>query len=383
MIYFDNAATSRFKPKKSRRALLETYVNSANGGRGGHDDAVNAAVKTETARSILLENLGAAEGYDLIFTKNCTEALNLAVFGTVKKGGHVITTVTEHNSVLRPLYELQRNKIITLSVINPDKNLTVRADMIERLITEETYMLAVSSMSNVTGVPSEISKTGKLARKYNLVYLADGAQSVPHVRTDMREQNIDLLACPGHKGLHGPQGTGFLIVRQGIALKPLLYGGTGTNSDSVYQPLTLPEGMESGTLNTAGIAALGEAAKWTFEHINKINARISLISNKILYGLKKMPGIRVYTPDGCHTGVISFNLNGLTSSEVGDILNEKYKIAVRTGLHCAPLMHNYLGTLESGAVRISVGYNNTLKDADLLLKAIGEIADTYKKEDNL
>lgn len=374
MIYFDNAATSRFKPKCMVNALKRELLNSANGGRSGHKDAIKTAMAISETRQILSDFLGAES---IIFTKNCTEALNLAIFGTLKEHRHIITTVNEHNSTLRPLFRLERDKKIKLTVVNPDKNLAINPLHIERLINKETYLIAVNAVSNVTGAVSNIEKIGQIAKEHGIMFLVDGAQAIPHIDINMKKMNIDLLACAGHKGLHGAQGTGFLALNTDTEIKPLLYGGTGTNSDSVYQPYTIPEALEAGTLNSAGIVALGEATKWTIRNLNNIRTKIEELNNIILYGLKNMNGIEVYTPDGCKMGVISFNIKGATSMEVGDILNEKYNIAVRTGLHCAPLIHNHLDTLDRGAVRVSVGYNNTEREARILIDAIKNIVLKY------
>lgn len=370
MIYFDNSATSRFKPNSMLKAMLREAQNSSNGGRSGHRDAVKTAMKISDVRTFLCDTVNANE---VIFTKNCTEALNIVIFGTVKKGGHVITTVNEHNSVLRPLYKLKKDGLIDLTVVNPDKNLKINPLHVERLIRPETYMVAVNAVSNVTGAESDIGAIGEICKRKGIIFLVDGAQALPHIPVDMKKQNISFLACAGHKGLHGPQGTGFLAMNSMCEVTPLLYGGTGTNSDSVYQPKLFPESLEAGTLNSCGIIALGEAAKWTYKNLDRIKRITAKLNEIILYGLKNMNNVEVYTPDGATSGVISFNVKGLNSGEVGDILNEKYNIAVRTGLHCAPLIHNHLGTMERGAVRISIGYNNTVSDAEKLLNAIKKL----------
>ena len=188
----------------------------------------------------------------------------------------------------------------------------------------------------------------------------------------MKKQGISYIACAGHKGLHGPQGTGFLALNRLAEITPLIYGGTGTNSDSVYQPHNLPESLEAGTLNAPGIIGLGESVRWTIENIDKITSKIKRLNDRIMFALKTMKNVEVYTPVGTDTGVISFNIKNLDSAETSDILNNKYDIAVRSGLHCAPLMHNFLGTLEKGAVRISIGYNNTDADAEKLIEDIAE-----------
>lgn len=373
MIYFDTAATSRYKPYSSIKAYNSACKNIANSGRSGHTDAVNLSLGIERTRSLLLELLGGNDNYEIAFTKNCTEALNLAIFGSLQKGSQIITTVYEHNSVLRPLYKLRKENLISLSIVNPDKNGKINPEHIERLVNDNTSMIAVNYVSNVTGEKADIETIGKIAKKYSLLYLVDGAQGVPHFPLNLNDMNITFLACAGHKGFHAPQGTGFLAFDKNQIIKPLIYGGTGTSSDSVYQPTSYPDSLESGTANAPAIIALGEATKWTYNNLEKINTKIERLTSKILYGIKNIKQAAVYTADGCHNGVIAFNLADLTSSEVGDILNSEYNIGVRTGLHCAPLVHNYLGTLERGAVRVSIGYHNTEREADYLIKALNEI----------
>lgn len=372
MIYFDNSATSRFKPRQTLKAIRRELLHSANGGRSGHNDAVATAMKISDTRTLLCDYFNANE---VIFTKNCTEALNIVVSGILKRGDHVITTVTEHNSTLRPLYNLQKNGIIELSVINPDKNLKINPSHVRRMIKNNTALIALNAVSNVTGVENDVGKIGAIAAEFRIPFLVDAAQAVPHVSFDMKKQGISYIACAGHKGLHGPQGTGFLALNRLAEITPLIYGGTGTNSDSVYQPHNLPESLEAGTLNAPGIIGLGESVRWTIENLDKITSKIKRLNDRIMFALKTMKNVEVYTPVGTDTGVISFNIKNLDSSETSDILNKKYDIAVRSGLHCAPLMHNFLGTLEKGAVRISIGYNNTDADAEKLIEAVRDIAE--------
>lgn len=374
MIYFDTAATSRFKPAGALKAFWKAQKHIANSGRSGHEDAVMLSEGIERTRSFLLSALGGEKKHELAFTKNCTEALNLAILGACAEGCEVITTVFEHNSVLRPLYKLKKDNKIILHIVNPDKSGKINPEHIERLINGNTGLLAVNYVSNVTGTAIDLTAVGRIAQKYNLRLLLDGAQGVPHLPLNLNEMGITFLACAGHKGLHGMQGTGFLAFDKSIKIKPLIFGGTGTNSDSVYQPTSYPESLESGTLNAPAIIALGEAAKWTYDNLEKINLKTERLTAKLLYGIKNIRQAEVYTPDGCHNGVIAFNLGRLTSSELGDTLNFDYGIGVRTGLHCAPLAHNYLGTLERGAVRVSVGWHNTDREADYLLNAINAIA---------
>ena len=378
MIYFDNAATSRFKPKSVRKAVVKELKNSANPGRGAHRDAIRASMLVENARAYLLSALGADDDYELVFTKNCTEALNLAIFGTVIPKTHVVTTALEHNSVLRPLFKLKDENVISLSVLNPDRFGKINPAHFERMLGNDTRLAVVTAQSNVTGMTTDLAAIGKICNLHNVTLLADGAQAVPLTKINVKEMNISMLAAPGHKGLHGPQGTGFLIFKRDLNVRPLLLGGTGTDSDSVYMPKSPPESLEAGTLNAAGIAGLLEGAKWSFKHAEASRKHIEKLSEKIIYGLKKIPCVTLYTADDCFTGVVSFNVKGADSTEVGDILNEKYHVAVRAGLHCAPLVHNANGTLDVGAVRVGIGVDNTEKEADKLLSAVKSIAAKFR-----
>lgn len=380
MIYFDNAATSRFKPSGVKKAVCKELKKSANPGRGAHDDAISANMIVEKTRAYLLSALGADDDYELVFTKNCTEALNLAIFGTVVKNKHVLTTALEHNSVLRPLFKLKEENVISLSVLNPDRFGKINPLHFERMLSDDTYLAVVTAQSNVTGQTTDLDAIGKICRKHGVTLLVDGAQAVPLMQINVKAANVSMLAVPGHKGLHGPQGTGFLIFRRDLGVRPLLFGGTGTDSDSVYMPKFPPENLEAGTLNTAGIAGLYEGAKWSFEHLEQSKNHVGKLTEKIIFGLKQIPGVVLYTASDSLSGVVSFNVKGTDSTKIGDVLNEKYHIAVRTGLHCAPLVHNANGTLDVGAVRIGIGVDNTEKEADKLLSAVRRIAAKCRSE---
>lgn len=368
MIYFDNAATSRYKPQCVIDAIMREINRAANPGRSSHSDSVEAALVVHRARESvkkLVNNMDA----EVIFTKNCTEALNLGILGTAREG-HVITTVMEHNSVLRPLYELKKNGKIKLTVLETKNNI-IDPKRLEEKICADTYLVAITHMSNVTGEINKIEEISKITSRQGIILLVDGAQSLGHLPFDMRELGCDMVAAPAQKGLHATQGAGFLCYSKRLRVSPLMYGGTGTESDSFYQPRTPPEYLESGTLNTAGIAALGAGIEWTLKNFDKINNHVKALSQKILDGLQQLDKVKLYS-DKPH-GIIAFEIAGLTSSEVADILNDKYNIAVRGGIHCAPLIHKNMNTLANGLTRVSVGYNNSNRDVKKLLEAICEI----------
>lgn len=359
MIYLDNAATSKFKPKCMFDAMFSQLSDSANPGRGGHNDSLDCAIKINDTRSTLKALTGADDSYELVFTSGCTEALNLAILGFLSEntGGNVVTTVLEHNSVLRPLNRLLQKKAIDeiRYASSSDPSANICAADIAALTDENTRLIAVNHTSNVIGATADIEEIGAFARSRNIPFLVDGAQSLGHKRIDVKKCNISMLACAGHKGLHGSQGTGFLIFSKDLKLHPIRFGGTGTASASLIQPEDAPEGLESGTMNTAGIIGLGAAAKWTYDNFEKINRHVAYLSSEALYGLSKIQGVKIYTKT--LSGVISFNVKDIDSSEVADFLNDN-DIAVRSGLHCAPLAHAFLGTSEQGTVRMSIDYNN-------------------------
>lgn len=370
MIYLDNAATSAFKPKGVFEALNYDLSHSANSGRSGHRYALDAAMKIEDCRRFFLSAMNAPEEeYCVAFTKNCTEALNLGIFGFLRAGMRVVTTAYDHNSVLRPLFELEKRKKIELMVIRPDESGRILPSHLDSALQNADFC-AVSLASNVTGARIDLASLSASAQKYGVVTLLDGAQAVPLVKPDFKKHMPDMLALPGHKGLHGPQGTGLLIFRKDLKLQPLLMGGTGTASDSTYQPLEPPEALEAGTLFSGGIAALHAGAKWSFENRERNGAVIKRLAEELIDYLKGL-GAEIYTDDPT-LGVVSFNLRGKDSSFVANALAER-DIAVRGGLHCAPLAHTALGTLSRGAVRASIGADNTEKDIYLFVAALEKL----------
>ncbi len=369
MIYLDNAATSRFKPKCAIDALLFDVSHSANSGRGSHDEAVDKSIRIQKCRDYLLSMLGASEGYSLVFTKNCTEALNLAVFGLINGGEKVVTSTNEHNSVLRPLYKLKSDGKITLDVIKADKSGHIPLQDVEKFAKYADIMV-FGGACNVTGAVCDIDKIANICKKNNVKLIVDGAQSVPLIPLNLENGGISMLACPGHKGLHGMQGTGFLIVRNDITLKPLLYGGTGTFSNDVLPKVAMPESFEAGTQFSGGICALHQGAKWTFDNLAKIQKHIDRITKTVIYSLEHI-GATLYACD-TKTGVVSFNLKNADSGYVADKLNE-VGICVRGGLHCAPLVHLDMGTINQGAVRASVGCDTQESEINYFLSCVERI----------
>lgn len=374
MIYFDNAATSRYKPKYVLKAVKNVLKRSANPGRGSHDEAIRGAMTVGRTRDEVLRFVGAKRA-NVVFTKNCTEALNLAILGTAKPGAHVVTTVLEHNSVLRPLYMLQKEGLISLSIVEGAGG-KITAQDISKSITDKTYLVAVTGMSNVTGFAPPLAEIGEVCVKRGVKLLVDGAQALGHLPLSFDKIGIDLLCGAGHKALHGMMGSGFLVYSKRVFIDPLLYGGTGTESDNLYQPKDPPESLEAGTLNLPAIAALKEGLKWTKAHFKEVNDRIAALSRFLHEEVKKM-GYEVRSVAG--SPILSFALADADSGVIADILNQEYGIAVRAGLHCAPLIHKALGSDKNGLVRVSLGANNTMREAKHLLFALRDIKERLTK----
>ncbi len=370
MIYLDNAATSYYKPDIVKKSLINALNSlTANPGRSGHTASVKIAeVIFDTREKI--KDFFKAKDYGVVFTKNCTEALNLAIFGILKAGDHVITTKYEHNSVLRPLEKL---KELGVEVSILDCALSDVANSITNKIKDNTRLIVTTCISNVTGEICDIKAVGKICRDKNIIYLVDGAQGAGHIDIDLQLSNVDIFAFAGHKGLLSITGVGGLIIRDGINIMPLTYGGTGTESENLAQPNSIPEGLEAGTLPSLAIVSLNAGVDFirkNFEIIKKVEQKLTIY---LINELKKLDFINLYSNENS-LNVISFNIKTLDSSLVADLLNERYRICVRSGLHCAPLIHSSLGTVETGAVRVSVDFNNTRDEIDYLIHAVKDIA---------
>lgn len=370
MIYFDNSATSRFKPKCVTNEYNRFVLNSCNSGRSGHSDCIKIATMVLLARENIKKWLNANDDYEVLFTSGCTESLNMAILGYVKPNSHVITTIYEHNSVLRPLKFLEDNYGVKTTYLTPSKNGKISPFDIENAITPDTTLVIINHTSNVTGISQDIEEIGKITKKHNIKLLTDTAQSLGHEPIDMQTMNIDMLASCGHKGIHGMQGIGILVIKKDIILKHIKFGGTGTESNNLIQPDHYPEGYECGTINTGGVLSLSKAFDWTYNNFSQLNRHYKYLSSELLYGIKSMPKITCYS--ALPSTVLSIKVDGYSSSEVAEYLNN-YNIAVRSGLHCAPKVHEYLGTIDEGLCRISIGYNNNLSDCHTLLNALSKM----------
>ena len=369
MIYFDAAATSFYKPEIVKKSVVEAMNTlTANPGRGGHSPSIRAGELVFNARENVKNSFGANE-YDVIFTKNCTEALNLAIMGSVGAGDHVITTSYEHNSVLRPLFFLKSRGVETTFL---DCEMTDLPREIEQAIKTNTKLIVVTATSNVTGEVSDFSKIGEVAKKHGVRLLVDGAQSSGHIDVDLSNSGVDMYAFAGHKGLMSITGVGGLIVRKGLKLNPILFGGTGTDSINLAQPVESIEGFEAGTLPTIPIASLNAGINFLNKNFSEIKKIEQNLSKKIYFALKNLNFIKLYSKENS-SNVFSFNVLDYDSSLIADILNEDYNICVRAGLHCAPLVHKKLKTVNQGAVRVSIDHNNNEREIAYLLHALNEI----------
>ena len=382
MIYLDNGATTLQKPECVREALLEAMASMGNSGRGVHDASLYAGRIIYRARESLAELLGAAAPEQVVFTANATESLNLVLGGLFGLGDHVITTVCEHNSVLRPLYRLQGVELSVLPVkaeAGEERQAGILAyDELESLLRPNTKALIITHASNLTGNITDLEQAAAFAKKHSLLLIVDAAQTAGAVPMDMERMGIDVLCFTGHKGLYGPQGTGGLCVRPGLSIRPLKVGGSGIHSFDREHPSEMPAALEAGTLNGHGIAGLGAAARWLLEiGVEQIRAREQALLRRFVDGVKEVEGVTLYgNPDlDRRTGIQSLNIRDYDSARVADGLYEDYGIAVRGGAHCAPLMHEALGTREQGAVRFSFSYFNTEAEADEAAAAVRELAE--------
>ncbi|MGN8799474.1 aminotransferase class V-fold PLP-dependent enzyme [Candidatus Merdisoma sp. HCP28S3_D10] len=382
MIYLDNGATTLRKPECVKEALLEAMASMGNSGRGVHDASLYAGRTIYRARESLAELLGAAAPEQVVFTANATESLNLVLGGLFGPGDHVITTVCEHNSVLRPLYRLQGVELSVLPV-KAEAGEKLQAgilayDELESLLRPNTKALIITHASNLTGNITDLERVGAFAKKHSLLLIVDAAQTAGAVLMNMERMGIDVLCFTGHKGLYGPQGTGGVCVRPGLSIQPLKVGGSGIHSFDREHPSEMPAALEAGTLNGHGIAGLGAAARWLLETgVEQIRAREQVLLRRFVDGVKEVEGVTLYgNPDlDRRTGIQSLNIRDYDSARVADWLYEDYGIAVRGGAHCAPLMHEALGTREQGAVRFSFSYFNTEAEADEAAAAVRELAE--------
>ena len=370
IIYFDNAATSNYKPKCVLKVLFKSLKNCANPGRSGHKLSIQNSIKIWETRENIAKYYGGIEPENIIFTKNCTEALNIVIQGTLQKGKNIVCSCFEHNSVLRPLHELEQKGYITLTIVAPENKKFITANDIQKNISNNTYLVCVNSISNVTGNQNDIFNIAKICYKKNILFLVDNAQGCGHIDIDIKKHNIDFLTFAGHKGFLAPQSIGGLCINTKIIPQPILFGGTGTESTNLLQPTSLPEKLESGTLETPNILSLNAGILYNKKNFYKHNKKSYVLTEFLYMQLKKINGIKIYSQPNFSSGIISFNYKNYDSIEISEYLDKNYNIATRAGLHCAPLTHKFYNTTKIGMVRISLSFKNTKKEINTLIKAI-------------
>ena len=376
MVYFDNAATTMHKPQCVVQAVTEALCSMGNSGRGVHAGAMDASRVIFEARKGLAELFSAESPSRIAFTVNSTESLNIAIKGIVEPGDHVITTALEHNSVLRPLYELE-DRGVELTVLPADRQGNIQYGDFEENIRENTKAIVCTHGSNLTGNLVDICRVGEIARKHGLLFVVDASQTAGVFPIDVQKMHIDILCFTGHKGLLGPQGTGGLYVRNGVTVKPLLSGGSGVQTYSRSHPAQMPTALEAGTLNAHGLAGLGAAVRYLKDMgLDAIREKEQQLMWEFYRQVREIPGITVY---GDFSGkercpIVALNVRDYDSGEVSDTLAENWGIATRPGAHCAPRMHEALGTVQQGAVRFSFSHYNTLEEINIAVSALRELA---------
>ncbi len=378
LIYFDNAATSWPKPDETMVAA-NSYIRhiGASPGRSAHRLSIEAGRIVYGAREALAQLLGAEDPLRIVFTKNATEAINIAIFGLLKPGDHAITSSMEHNSVMRPLRALEKAGV-ELSILPCSSRGELDPQDIVSLIRKNTRAVFLTHASNVTGSIMPAAEIGKIAHERDLIFCLDAAQTAGAFPIDISEMSIDLLAFTGHKSLFGLQGTGGLYIREGLEkqLQPLMMGGTGSRSEFEVQPDFLPDIYESGTPNTIGLAGLGAGVRYILSQgVQQIRNREELLTAKFLNGLRSIEGIRIYGHGvSPHAPIVSFNIDGLMPSETSLFLDEQFGILSRPGLHCAPSAHRTIGAFPEGTVRFSFSYLNTEDEINFALNALDRLS---------
>ena len=376
MIYFDNAATTLQKPDCVVQAVTEAMYTLGNSGRGVHSGALSASRIIYDARAALAQLFSAESPDRIAFTANSTQALNVAIKGVLNPGDHVITTSLEHNSVLRPLYELE-GRGVRLTVLPADTLGNIAYEDFETEIRPNTKAVVTTHGSNLTGNLLDVQRIGEIAKKHGILYIVDASQTAGVFDIDVRKMHIDILCFTGHKGLLGPQGTGGIYVREGVEVRPLLSGGSGTQTYLKRHPPQMPTALEAGTLNGHGIAGLGAAVGYLQKTgLKTIRAKEQELMWEFCTQVREIPGITVYgdfsSKNRC--AIVTLNIRDYDSGEVSDVLSEKFGIATRPGAHCAPLMHKALGTVDQGAVRFSFSHYNTMEEVKIAVSALWELA---------
>ncbi len=376
MIYLDNAATTLHKPPQVVKAVADALQSMGNSARGTHAGSMAASHTVYDTRVKLAKLFGCPRADRVAFTANITEALNIAVNGLIGRGDHVITTDCEHNSVLRPLYRLADEQGVEVSFVPADRQGNLDYDAFERLMRPHTRAIVCTHASNLTGNLTDLARVSAVAKAHDVLLIVDAAQTAGAYPIDMTALGIDVLCFTGHKGLMGPQGTGGLCVREGLTLRHWKVGGSGVQSYSRTHPTQMPTCLEAGTLNGHGIAGLSAALDFIAEvGVDAIHDRETALMRRFYEGVKEVPGITVYGDfSRQRMAIVTLNIGDYESGAVSDALSEEYGIATRPGAHCAPRMHQALGTEQQGAVRFSFSWFNTEQEIDAAIQAVRELA---------
>ncbi len=378
MIYLDNSSSTFVKPKQVLRAVnLAMTKFAANPGRSGHKQSIAAAVEVCSVRKKLSDMFNLGNENNVLFTASCSAALNEAILGTVKKGGHVVCTENDHNSVLRVLEHLKTNGVIDYTVAKQSSPGILTRQDIEKCLRPNTYLVICNHISNVNGDTCDIEGVGKMCKEKDILFLVDGAQSAGHEKIDMKNFGIDFLTLAPHKGFYALQGLGVLLAKNPDIIEPTMFGGTGTNSLELVQPLGAPERFEVGTLPTPAILALGGGIDFVNENFDAIREHLDDLTTFLHYELSSLP-INIYTTTENAKGVFAFNVPSLHSTEVATFLDEKWGICVRGGYHCAAKKHEALGLLDQGAVRVSLSYFSSFSDVQKLVLALRTLVKRQK-----
>ena len=377
MIYLDNAATTLRKPPQVAEAVVRALTVMGNAARGAHGGALESARTVYAARVKLAGLFGCPRPDHVVFTANATEALNIAISGILRPGDHAITTDCEHNSVLRPLYRMEEERGVTLSFVQADSLGRVDVGDFQRLLRPNTRAIVCTHASNLTGNVLDLAAIGETARRHGVLLVVDASQTAGALPVDMAAMGIDLLCFTGHKGLMGPQGTGGLCIRPGVEVAPWKVGGSGVHSYDKHQPREYPTRLEAGTLNGHGIAGLSAALDFIAGiGVEAIGARERSLMDRFYQGVSAIGGVTVYGDFSQRErgAIVALNIRDYDSAAVSDELSQVYGIATRPGAHCAPRMHQALGTGDQGAVRFSFSWFNTEAEVDEAVRAVAELA---------
>ncbi len=378
MIYLDNAATTMHKPQTVIDAVAQAMCSLGNAGRGATSGALDAARTIHGCRAKLARLLGCPRADHVCFTPNSTAALNAAINGVVRPGDRVVTTVLEHNSVLRPLNRLVAQRGVTVEHAGCDANGVLDYDELERLVTPGTRAVVVTHASNVTGNAVDIVRVAAMAHAVGALVIVDASQSAGTAQIDMQDMGLDIVCFTGHKGLMGPQGTGGLAVAEGVDVAPWAMGGTGVHSFDALQPMEWPTRLEAGSRNGHGIAGLSAGVDFIEAQggVEAIAAHERALADRFLAGVREIPGITLYGAfdQPARSAIVSLNVGNIDSAEISDALMQGWEIATRPGAHCAPLMHRALGTERQGVVRFSFGYFNTVEEVDMAVEALCDLS---------